>query len=278
MRVRPCTPPDARHAAPVTAAAAAAAACPVLPPPLPAAGCAPITTLFRRVPAWGDYAEALAVLRLGQPATALHFVQAGPRDDAPAFVAVGDAAGALHLFTPGGELAAQHSTGEGAGYLWACRRRMLVGQAIPWACRPHNQPSPPPDAGAASPVTALGSYRLSRNTTVLLTGHRSGQVRLHALLAPARGVEPSISLLAALAPEALLCGADAASCGGQGGGTCAAAATGVGQACAPITALHASPRGFPATTTITSVDALGRLAVMKHRDGGGELPAACCLP
>jgi hypothetical protein len=56
------------------------------------------------------------VLQLGQAATALHFVP-GLRDAAPPrFLAVGDAAGGLHLLQPAtGQLLAQHHTGAQSG-------------------------------------------------------------------------------------------------------------------------------------------------------------------
>ena len=81
----------------------------------PAAGvCGPlaaVATLYRRVKAWEDYAQPLAVLQLGQPASALHYVpgvrEAGP----PRFLAAGDAAGGLHLLSPSGQLVLQHHTG-----------------------------------------------------------------------------------------------------------------------------------------------------------------------
>ena len=104
-----------------------------------------MTTLYRRTRAWSDYAEPLAVLRVPRPPTALLWL-----DDAPArLLAVGDAAGHVHLLTLGGRPAL-----------------------------------PPYDTGTASPVTALAAFRVSRNTSVLLSGHGSGEVRLHALLLP----------------------------------------------------------------------------------------------
>lgn len=104
-----------------TAAAAAAAHPPArcLPPPAgpstpPVAG---VATLYRRTPAWADYAEVLAAVQLGQPATALHYVE-GRHGGPPAALAVGDAAGGLHLLSPAGQLVAQHYTGGGGQGRW----------------------------------------------------------------------------------------------------------------------------------------------------------------
>lgn len=71
-----------------------------------------MSTLFRRAKTWSDYAEPVAVLQLGQPATALHYVPATRAAAPPRFLAVGDAAGGLHLLSPAtGRLVAQHHTG-----------------------------------------------------------------------------------------------------------------------------------------------------------------------
>lgn len=71
-----------------------------------------MTTLYRRQPRWDEFAELAAVLQLGQPASALHWVP-GPREgsDDPRGLAVGDSAGGLHLVSPGGQLLAQIHTG-----------------------------------------------------------------------------------------------------------------------------------------------------------------------
>lgn len=70
-----------------------------------------VATLFRYSKAWDDYAQPLAVLQVGQAATALHWVPA-PREDAPPlYLLVGDAGGGLHVLSPSGRLAAQHQTG-----------------------------------------------------------------------------------------------------------------------------------------------------------------------
>ena len=154
-----------------------------------------------------------------------------------------------------------------------------------------------PVAGAASPVTALAAFRLSRNTTVLLSGHASGELRLHALLLPTPASsaqqraaawqeesdedappQPSLALLQVLAPDALLCATPSAvpSCGRaaqqqqqqqQQQGACAAAEA---AGCAPITSLHAAARGSSGAATAVAVDARGRLAVLKYGRQGGE--------
>ena len=70
-----------------------------------------MATLYRKLKAWEDYAQPLALLQLGQPASALHYVpgvrEAGP----PRFLAAGDAAGGVHLLSPSGRLVLQHHTG-----------------------------------------------------------------------------------------------------------------------------------------------------------------------
>ncbi|PRW39063.1 hypothetical protein C2E21_7072 [Chlorella sorokiniana] len=203
-----------------------------------------ITTLYRRVAAWSDYAEPLAVLQLGRPAGALHFLPPlrGQTEAAGSLLAVGDDGGSLHLLSLDGRLVAQHHT------------------------------------GTPSPVTALGSYRFGHNTTVLLTGHASGELRLHTLLSPpgaqrrssgswedaaADGFHPSISLLEAIQPEALLCSTPAAAaCGNSSGSSSGACAASSG--CAPITSVHSLARGGMAAATIVAADGLGRLAVLKH--------------
>lgn len=159
-------------------------------------------------------------------------------------------------------------------------------------------------SGTGSPVTALSSYRLGRNTTVLLSGHASGELRLHLLHHPpapsgsgdsgweaaedeweaataagtGSGAPLRMSLMHALPPEALLCGCSS----GGATGTCTAigeqapAASGDTQAasampaagspprCPPITAVHASGRGGNVASTAVVVDAAGALAVLKH--------------
>ena len=106
--------------APAAAAAAAAAACCPLPAHcLHLAGCPDqgplpdITTLYRRIAAWSDFTEPLAVLRLGRPAGALHFLPPprGQAEAAGGLLAVGDDAGTLHLLSLDGRVVAQHHTG-----------------------------------------------------------------------------------------------------------------------------------------------------------------------
>ena len=157
-------------------------------------------------------------------------------------------------------------------------------------------------------MTAVGSYRLRRNATVLLTGHASGELRLHLLEqqpppaaasaaaseAPTQqqllcgaweakeegcGAAPlTLSLLEAFAPEAVLCSFPPAvvNCSsGQQAGACAAG-------CAPISVVLGAGRGG-GTVAATAVvaDALGRLAVLKHggpTGAGGEFEESCWLP
>lgn len=152
-------------------------------------------------------------------------------------------------------------------------------------------------AGTASPVIALGSYRLVHNTTVLLTGHANGELRLHTLLAQsgaqrrtgsgwedaaADGQLPSVSLLEAFQPEALLCGTPAAAaCGrssdGSGAGSGGPQACAASPGCAPIMSVHSVARGGMAAATIVAADGYGRLAVLKHGGPtglGGEFTCA----
>ena len=157
-------------------------------------------------------------------------------------------------------------------------------------------------------MTAVGSYRLRRNATVLLTGHASGELRLHLLEqqpppaaasaaaseAPTQqqllcgaweakeegcGAAPlTLSLLEAFAPEAVLCSFPPAvvNCSsGQQAGACAAG-------CAPIrVVLGAGRGGGTVAATAVVADALGRLAVLKHggpTGAGGEFEESCWLP
>jgi hypothetical protein len=145
---------------------------------------------------------------------------------------------------------------------------------------------------------------------MLLTGHASGELRLHVLeqqqpptaavataaaaAAPTQqqrlcsaweaeeegcGAAPlTLSLLEAFAPEAVLCATPPASANcssGQQAGACAAG-------CAPITAVLGAGRGggMVAATAVV-VDSLGRLAVLKHggpTGAGGEFCTSCCSP
>lgn len=98
---------------PLPPAADALAAPPSVP--LPAGGCgqpASVTPLFRRTKAWDDYAQPVAVLQLGQAVHSLHFVPGARPALPPRYLALGDAAGSLHLLSPhSGRLLAQHHTG-----------------------------------------------------------------------------------------------------------------------------------------------------------------------
>lgn len=97
----------------------AAACCPLPAHCLHLAGCPDqgplpdITTLYRRIAAWSDFTEPLAVLRLGRPAGALHFLPPprGQAEAAGGLLAVGDDAGTLHLLSLDGRVVAQHHTG-----------------------------------------------------------------------------------------------------------------------------------------------------------------------
>ncbi|KAL4440364.1 hypothetical protein ABPG75_003365 [Micractinium tetrahymenae] len=203
--------------------------------------------LFRQERAWPDYSRPLAALRLAQPPSALHYVPGWRDGSAPRFLAVGDAAGGLLLLSPGGQVLAQHATGTG------------------------------------SPVTAASSYRMGHNATVLLSGHASGELRLHLLqhpFAPIAGSQPGwedaedeweqaaaaaatgtgsgmalqLSLQEVLPAEALLCGCAA----GQAAGTCAAtdgaAAAGAAEAVAASTTAESQPSCPP----IAAVHGSGR--------------------
>lgn len=149
-------------------------------------------------------------------------------------------------------------------------------------------------------MTALGSYRFGHNTTLLLTGHASSELRLHTLLVPpgtqrrggsswedaaADGLLPSISLLEAFQPEAVLCSTPAAAtCGSESGSSVGSGSSGssngspgacaASPGCAPITSIHSLARGGMAAATVVVADGLGRLAVLKHGGPnglGGEL-------
>lgn len=148
-----------------------------------------------------------------------------------------------------------------------------------------------PPAGTPSPITALGSYRLSRNTSVLVTGHESGELRLHTLLLPQAGAhsaagpaddsppQAALSPLQAFPATEVLCSTPhaAAACGkpGQPAGTCAAAAAGAAPACAPIVSIYSHGAAGTAAATAVIVDALGRLAVLKHGGPTGKGGEAC---
>lgn len=149
-------------------------------------------------------------------------------------------------------------------------------------------------------MTALGSYLLGRNATVLLTGHAGGELRLHLLQHPPTAAGPrngwegweeeeeedpsgssaglELSLLDALPPEALLCGAG--SCGaGQASGTCGAGGDGAPGGCPPIAALWTSGRAGAVAAVVVASDASGGLAVIKHggpAGGGGERGRSNC--
>lgn len=153
----------------------------------------------------------------------------------------------------------------------------------------------------------MGSYRLSSNATVLLSGHASGELRLHLLRHPPApsggsqggwedaedewetaaaadtgvGAPLRLSLIESLPPEALLCGCG----GGTAPGTCAAAGSEAGAAggaadaasaaaaksqarCPPIAAIHGSGRGGSVASTAVVTDAAGALAVLKHGGPG----------
>ena len=183
-----------------------------------------------------------------------------------------------------------------------------IAQAPPLPELQHSCLNPPPihpcTAGTASPVTALGSYRFGQNTTVLLTGHASSELRLHTLLvlpgtqrrggsswedAAADGLLPSISLLEAFQPEAVLCstpgaatcGSESGSSGGSGSSNGSPGACAASPGCAPITSIHSLARGGLAAATVVVADGLGRLAVLKHGGPtglGGKLAPlhSCC--
>ncbi|KAL4856410.1 hypothetical protein ACK3TF_003207 [Chlorella vulgaris] len=234
-------------------------------------GCA-ATTLYRRAKSWHDYAQPIAVLQLGQAAASLHFVP-GLREAAPhRFLAVGGANGSLLLLCPEtGRLVAQH------------------------------------DTGTLSPVTALGSYLLRPNITVLVTGHASGQLRLHSLVQPlaASHKQPDqeeqleaegsssvpwldLTLMQVFPQTAVLCGTalvGGSSChsqhhqqqqqqqGQEQVHTCPAIeqepAAGT---CPPITQVHGVGRGGGVASTLVITNAAGRLAVLKH--GGPSIKEA----
>ncbi|KAI3431455.1 hypothetical protein D9Q98_004507 [Chlorella vulgaris] len=236
-------------------------------------GCA-ATTLYRRAKSWHDYAQPIAVLQLGQAAASLHFVP-GLREAAPhRFLAVGGANGSLLLLCPEtGRLVAQH------------------------------------DTGTLSPATALGSYLLRPNTTVLVTGHASGELRLHSLVQPlaASRKQPDreeqlevdgsssvpwldLTLMQVFTPTAMLCGSalvGGSSChsqqqpqqqqqqqqGEEQVHMCPAIeqepAAGI---CPPITQVHGVGRGGGVASTLVITDAAGRLAVLKH--GGPSIKEA----
>lgn len=86
--------------------------------------------LFRHVRAWADFTRPLAVLRLAQPPSALHYVPGWRDSSPPRFLSVGDSAGGLLLLSPGGQLLAQHATGV-LGCVGNTLRAIILGRLPP---------------------------------------------------------------------------------------------------------------------------------------------------
>ncbi|GAB4814062.1 hypothetical protein N2152v2_001108 [Parachlorella kessleri] len=160
---------------------------------------APIKPLYQRRVQWQDHATLLAAVQADHPVTAAYFLpEANPR--APKLLVLGDQAGTLHVLATDGALLGSFPTGSNGA------------------------------------VTAVASYRLARNATLLLTGHEAGEVRLFQIQAPDRALDleegeslnvpVDVQLLAVLPPEQLLCGevwpgnvgADSGSSSGVGDG------------------------------------------------------------
>eukprot|EP00887_Chlorella_sp_A99_P002382 scaffold10.g2382.t1 len=185
------------------------------------------------------------------PLTALHWVPAPAAQGRARLLALGDAQGGLHLLSRGGEVLAQFYS------------------------------------GSAAAVTALGSYPLRHNATVLLSGHASGEVRLHLLPLPLPGPPtakagslPSSDWsedalggggpmpLAAFAAQQLLCQAPAgrspaAGGGGTTGSAACAASAGGDASCPPIAHLHAAGKAS-GQAVVAVADAAGGVAALRH--------------
>ena len=96
-------------------------------------------TLARFHSSWGEYMKPIALNEVGRPVTAVFVMPQRGRHGIARYVAVGDAGGGVSIFEPRGGLKAR--------------------------------------VAGASAVTALHCIVLTRNTTVLLSGHADGSVR-----------------------------------------------------------------------------------------------------
>ena len=144
---------------------------------------ASVESLFTRRRAWSDHSELLSAVRVGAPVTAAHWVApAGGVRRRARWLALGDAHGGLHLLKPDGGLLAQYDTGAltlAPGSRCAARRRGRLAGARQAALGGDCDGRRP--AGSPSAVMALASFGGGANRTVLVTGHASGELRLHVV-------------------------------------------------------------------------------------------------
>jgi hypothetical protein len=136
--------------------------------------------LARQAILWPHHFTLQAAVAADSRASASHVLTDRPgRAGSPLFVVLGDAAGTLYFFTPGGHLLYEYDTGRGRVVEERADAPRVCRKSLPAEHQPACALSPPPaPPGFNSSVTALTSDLQRHNETQLLLGLQDGTLAL----------------------------------------------------------------------------------------------------